>query len=114
MPDQNITCVECGSSFVFSERDQAFYGERGMTAPKRCKPCRQRRKASQGGGDSYGGGYGGGGGYEGGGGGGRGGDRQRYPITCQQCGREDTVPFKPSGGRPVLCRTCFSSSRPGR
>lgn len=107
MDDQNITCVECGTSFVFSERDQAFYAERGMSAPKRCKACRQRRKQDSGGG----GGYGGGGYGESRSGGG---ERQRYPITCQQCGREDTVPFKPSGGRPVLCRTCFSANRPGR
>ena len=96
MADMNITCVECGAEFVFSERDQAFYAERGMSQPKRCRNCRQARKA-QGGGDRNG--------PSGGG------DRQRFTITCSQCGREDTVPFKPSGNRPVLCRTCFSSSR---
>jgi len=41
----------------------------------------------------------------------RGGDRVRHPIVCQQCGKEDTVPFKPTAGRPVLCRDCFSAGR---
>ncbi len=99
MADITISCVECGSDFAFTDRDQAFYAERGMSQPKRCRNCRQARKQSGGGG---------GGGFSGGGGGG---DRQRFTITCSQCGREDTVPFKPSGNRPVLCRSCFSASR---
>ena len=27
------------------------------------------------------------------------------------CGIETTVPFKPTQGRPVLCRQCFQSNR---
>lgn len=115
MADQVITCSECGTDFVFREREQEFYAERGMTAPKRCKPCRDARKAQGGGGGGRGGSsYGGGGGYGSDRGGGGGGERQRFTITCQQCGREDTVPFKPTGNRPVLCRTCFNSGRGGR
>ena len=40
-----------------------------------------------------------------------GGERQRFDITCDQCGKTDTVPFKPSTGRPVLCGECFGASR---
>ena len=28
-------------------------------------------------------------------------------TVCSQCGRETTVPFKPTQGRPVFCRECF-------
>jgi CxxC-x17-CxxC domain-containing protein len=28
-------------------------------------------------------------------------------VQCTTCGRQTTVPFKPTQGRPVLCRTCF-------
>jgi CxxC-x17-CxxC domain-containing protein len=110
MSDRTITCADCGTDFLFGEREQSFYAERNMSEPKRCKPCRDQRKAQRG----EGGGHGGGGGRSfggGGGGGGRGGERQRYSIVCQQCGKEDTVPFKPSGGRPVLCSACFSAGR---
>jgi len=107
MPDRTITCADCGADFLFGEREQSFYAERGMSEPKRCKPCRDQRKAQRG----EGGGYGGGGGRHAGGGGRGGGERQRFTIVCQQCGKEDTVPFKPSGGRPVLCGSCFSATR---
>ncbi|HEY2514170.1 MAG TPA: zinc-ribbon domain containing protein [Polyangiaceae bacterium] len=51
MSDQQITCAECGSVFVFSAAEQDFYAEKGLAAPpKRCKACRQARRAAQGGG----------------------------------------------------------------
>lgn len=38
--------------------------------------------------------------------------RRRYyseptEIICAQCGKKDTVPFKPREGSEVLCRECF-------
>ncbi|HWB98790.1 MAG TPA: CxxC-x17-CxxC domain-containing protein, partial [Bryobacteraceae bacterium] len=32
-------------------------------------------------------------------------------TMCSQCGRETTVPFKPTQGRPVYCRECFLSRK---
>jgi CxxC-x17-CxxC domain-containing protein len=32
-------------------------------------------------------------------------------TTCSQCGKETTVPFKPTQGRPVFCRECFQQRR---
>src|SRR6202042_395624 len=50
MSDQQITCAECGNVFAFSAAEQQFYTERGLASPpKRCKACRQARRASQGG-----------------------------------------------------------------
>jgi CxxC-x17-CxxC domain-containing protein len=39
----------------------------------------------------------------------RGGPRVRSETrtTCSECATETTVPFKPTQGRPVLCRSCF-------
>jgi CxxC-x17-CxxC domain-containing protein len=39
----------------------------------------------------------------------RGGPRVRSETrtTCSECSAETTVPFKPTQGRPVLCRSCF-------
>lgn len=40
--------------------------------------------------------------------------RQMYTITCEDCGKEDQVPFKPDGIRPVYCRECYRKHRPRR
>lgn len=133
--DKTIICVDCGAEFTFTADEQQRFADKGFTnEPKRCKTCRDARKASQtsgnreGGNSSFsgnrggGGGGGGGGGYGrsggGGGGGGRGGfssgPRQMFPATCAQCGQQTEVPFKPSGARPVYCRDCFQSQRAGQ
>jgi CxxC-x17-CxxC domain-containing protein len=99
MPDLEINCAECGSTFPFTEREQDYYRERGLTHPKRCKPCRDARRANFGGQRQSGGG---------------GGERERFEIVCDQCGKSDSVPFKPQAGRPVLCGECFAASRAQR
>src|SRR4051794_9235585 len=72
------------------------------------------------GGYSAGGGGGGGGGYSSGGGGygsgGGGGYSERRPremfeAVCANCGRTASVPFRPSGSKPVYCSDCFESRR---
>ena len=105
--DKDLTCVECGTGFVFSASEQERHNQLGFTnEPKRCAPCRAAKKAARDGGGGYGGG-GGGGGYGGGGGG----QREMHPATCAQCGQETQVPFKPRGDRPVYCSDCFSQQR---
>ncbi len=110
--DRTITCADCGQEFTFTASEQAFYAEKGFTdAPKRCKPCRQARKAQRNsqsyGDDSYGGGggsYGGGGGYDRP-------PRQLYDAVCADCGKTAQVPFQPTGSRPVYCNDCFRARR---
>lgn len=114
--DKTVTCVDCGQDFTHSADDQARYAERGFTnEPKRCRPCREKRKTQGGGGGRGGSGGGGGGGGYGGGGGGGGGNRsatrESYEAVCAECGAPTTVPFKPTQGRPVYCRDCFRSQR---
>jgi CxxC-x17-CxxC domain-containing protein len=125
--DKTLTCSDCGEQFVFTERDQAFYAERGFSEPRRCASCRAIKKAQRdaGSADSYGssGGYGGGyssGGYSGGGssrggyGGGSSysrGPREMFDATCSNCGKQTQVPFKPTQGKPVYCNECFAARR---
>ena len=97
MPDLDITCAECGTTFPFTEREQDYYRERGLTHPKRCKPCRDARRQNFGGQRQGGGG-----------------ERERFEIVCDQCGKADSVPFKPQEGRPILCGECFAASRAQR
>ena len=116
--DKTLTCVDCGAEFTFTASEQEFHSSRGFTnEPKRCPDCRRARKASRGdSGGGYssggGGGYSSGGGYGGGGGGGYGSDRQMYPATCANCGKETQVPFQPRGTRPVYCRDCYRTMAP--
>ncbi len=44
MADIELTCKDCGSTFVFTEGEQAFYAEKGFSNPVRCAECRQKRK----------------------------------------------------------------------
>ena len=88
--------MDCGAEFIWTAGEQQFFADKNFkNEPKRCKACRDARRAN------FGGARGGGGG----------GERQRFEITCDQCGKTDSVPFKPSSGRPVLCGECFSASR---
>jgi CxxC-x17-CxxC domain-containing protein len=103
--DIDLTCKDCGQSFVFTSGEQEFYQQRGLqNRPGRCPTCRSARKASGGGG---GGSYGGGGGYGGG-------QREMFRATCSECGQEARVPFEPRGDKPVYCSSCFETKRPAR
>ncbi|MDB5101087.1 MAG: hypothetical protein JWM80_5508 [Cyanobacteria bacterium RYN_339] len=106
--DQTLVCADCSTNFTFSASEQEFYQQKGFSAPRRCKPCRDAVKAAkgQGGGGSS---YGGGGRSSSGGGGDYGSRPQRemHDVICGNCGVQTKVPFKPTGDRPVLCRDCF-------
>lgn len=46
--DKTIKCIDCGTEFVFTARDQEFYKEHGFNnEPKRCKQCRDKKKAEK-------------------------------------------------------------------
>ena len=88
--DRIIKCSDCGAEFVFTAGEQhVFHDKNFKNEPKRCKACKSKR---QGGSPS-------------------GGHRVETMTTCSQCGRETTVPFKPTQGRPVFCRECFLSRK---
>lgn len=93
--DLQLTCSDCGQEFTFTSADQAFYQERGYSAPKRCKNCRQSRKNDQGGG-----------GYQRS-------ESKNTTVTCSGCGQQTTVPFVPRGDRPVYCRDCYQAQKGG-
>lgn len=39
--------------------------------------------------------------------------REMFTATCAECKKECTVPFKPSGNRPVYCKECFGKRKDG-
>jgi CxxC-x17-CxxC domain-containing protein len=91
--DKVLKCSECGAEFVFTAGEQMFFADKGFkNEPKRCKACKANR--AQGNGSSS-----------------PGVQRVETKTVCSQCGKETTVPFKPTQGRPVYCRECFQQRR---
>lgn len=89
--DKLIKCMDCGEEFVFTAGEQLFYADKGFrNEPKRCKSCKSKRNLTP---KSEG--------YQ----------RAVTTTVCSQCGKETTVPFKPTQGRPVYCRECFQQRR---
>jgi CxxC-x17-CxxC domain-containing protein len=39
------------------------------------------------------------------------GSREMHGVTCDDCGLECNVPFKPNGRGPVYCPGCYRSHR---
>ena len=111
--DKILTCVDCRQDFTFPAKDQQFYAEKEFSEPRRCPTCRAARKAARGESPAYGSGYGSDSGYGSGssygGGSGYGGQREMFTATCDSCGGEARVPFRPTGSKPVYCSSCFST-----
>lgn len=90
--DKVLKCGECGAEFVFTAGEQMFFADKGFkNEPKRCKNCKAKRAQSMGQASSQ--------------------QRSETKTTCSQCGKETTVPFRPTQGRPVYCRECFQQRR---
>ncbi len=34
-------------------------------------------------------------------------ERESFEATCDKCGRQCSLPFKPTSGKPVYCSDCF-------
>ncbi len=86
--DKLLKCGDCGSDFVFTAGEQLFFFDKQFkNDPKRCKQCKTKRAS---GGSAV---------------------RAETKTNCSACGTETTVPFKPTQGRPVLCRQCFQAKR---
>ena len=102
IPDTTLVCRDCGVNFIFTDREQEFYAERGFVPPSRCPACRSRRRAER---QALG--------MSSAVAAGDGGRRPRplFAALCADCGRDTMVPFEPKPGRPVYCRQCFAAHR---
>jgi CxxC-x17-CxxC domain-containing protein len=97
--DRFLKCSDCTVDFVFTAGEQLFFNDKQFkNDPKRCKLCKAKRAGL-----------------------GRSSNpnaiaalpfsRTETKTECSACGIETTVPFKPTQGRPVLCRSCFQLKR---
>ncbi len=97
--DRLLTCADCGQEFIFTAGEQLFFFDKQFkNDPKRCKPCKSRRAGAAARAAGVGPAA-------------AGISRTETRTTCSECGVETTVPFKPTQGRPVLCRQCFQNKR---
>jgi len=39
------------------------------------------------------------------------GPREMHKAVCAECGKDCEVPFKPTEGKPVLCKECFMKKK---
>jgi CxxC-x17-CxxC domain-containing protein len=93
--DKTLTCVDCGAPFIWTAGEQLFFADKNFkNEPKRCKSCKAKRAARPAGGGAA-----------------IGRERVETTTNCSACGKETTVPFRPTQGRPVFCRECFQSRK---
>jgi CxxC-x17-CxxC domain-containing protein len=97
--DLPITCIDCSKEFLWTAGEQVLFRDKKLqNPPKRCKECKQAKNErlaaitlAQ-----------------------TSGIRQRVEVSvsCARCSAATTVPFYPSQGRPVYCRSCFLELNP--
>jgi hypothetical protein len=44
--DLTIQCCDCHRPFTFSTGEQRYFFSKGLTPPKRCAACRERRRST--------------------------------------------------------------------
>lgn len=92
--DVSIVCIDCGSDFIWTSGEQAFFRDKNLqNPPKRCKDCKKAKNEriaalarAQISGVK---------------------EKIEVSVKCARCESATTVPFYPSQGRPVYCRSCF-------
>ena len=97
--EMDILCIDCNKNFIWTSGEQTFFRDKGLkNPPKRCKDCKQAKNerlaaiaAAQAAGIKQ---------------------RIEVAVSCARCGAQTTVPFYPSQGRPVYCRSCFLEMNP--
>jgi|SRR5471032_643864 CxxC-x17-CxxC domain-containing protein len=90
--DKVLKCVDCGEDFVFTAGEQQFFHDKQFTnLPKRCKACKVKRTPSAKAPNHF--------------------TKNETRAVCSGCGKETTLPFRPTQGRPVFCRECFGQQK---
>lgn len=97
--DKDLFCTDCKQEFIWTVGEQSFFRDKGLkNPPKRCKPCKKAKThrieavlSAQAEGIKQ---------------------KIEVIVDCAKCGDVTTVPFYPSQGRPVYCRSCYIRKNP--
>ncbi len=91
--DKSLVCVECHQQFIWTAGEQLFFADKQFkNEPKRCKNCKAKRANRVAAGSATR-------------------ERVETQTTCSACGKDTTVPFRPTQGRPVFCKECFQQRK---
>ena len=91
--DRTLDCVECQKPFTWTAGEQLFFADKQFkNEPKRCKSCKASRANRSSSGPASR-------------------ERVETQATCSACGKDTTVPFRPTQGRPVFCKECFQQRK---
>ena len=93
VPRQDPSGVwSAASEFIWTAGEQLFFADKNFkNEPKRCKDCKAKREPGCAGSAQR--------------------ERVETQTTCSACGKETTVPFRPTQGRPVFCKECFQQRK---
>jgi CxxC-x17-CxxC domain-containing protein len=90
--DKVLKCVDCGADFIFTAGEQLFFHDKHFkNLPRRCKACKQGHASTQASPNHP--------------------AKEETTAVCSGCGKETTLPFRPTQGRPVFCRECFAQQK---
>lgn len=97
--DMAILCSDCGCEFVWTAGEQIFFRDKNLlNPPKRCRDCKKAKNErlaaialAQESGIPQ---------------------KIEVAVNCAKCEERTTVPFYPSQGRPVYCRSCYLEMNP--
>ena len=91
--DKVLRCVDCGAEFIWTAGEQLFFADKQFkNEPKRCKACKANRANRVAAGPTKN-------------------RRVETQTTWSACGKDTTVPFRPTQGRPVFCKECFQQRK---
>ena len=114
LQDKLLHCAKCNAELLFTAGEQQFFLDRQFrNQPRYCKKCKIAKRGEhpfrsaepgrqpsqqpvfrQAGGTKAGGT-----------------NKMVTAVYCASCGQKTTVPFRPTQGRPVLCRACYMGQR---
>lgn len=92
--DKTIVCRDCQTEFIFTAQQQIDFEKKGFNPPSRCSECHTKRAARR----KHS----------------RGGDTVMHTGPCATCGKEASLPFKPSGSKPIYCDECYKAQLEGK
>jgi CxxC-x17-CxxC domain-containing protein len=88
--DKQLICLTCQREFLFTVGEQEFFALKQLVnVPKRCPDCRIAVKAEREGRTPP----------------------TMHDVTCEGCGQQTRVAFKPTGKSPVYCTSCFHTRK---
>ena len=98
---KNLTCRDCGTSFVFTSGEQDFYASKGFSnEPSRCPACRKSRGRAPSYSDDYavlvpere--------------------ERELFAAVCSQCGKDTQASARlVLDDAPIYCADCRATKR---